>query len=136
LKRQSKKQPSTKGKGGDSHKGSFNSSLNSYEGEDGKKGQPPLPLVPPRWGGMPPNKIPYSMVSYHVTCDSNNWKLWRAEETLKLSKYIKNSNPNTDVHVFKQMIKINDVIHEGTKITYFQWMLQDISFNLGGQFCE
>jgi len=49
LKRQSKKHSSARGKGGDPHKGSFSSSLDLDKGEDGKKGQPPLPLILPRW---------------------------------------------------------------------------------------
>jgi hypothetical protein len=39
---------------------------------------------------------------------------------LNYPKYIKNSNQNAHVRVFKQVIKINGVTQEGTKIAYFQ----------------
>jgi hypothetical protein len=40
---------------------------------------------------------------------------------LNYPKYIKNSNRNAHVRVFKQVIKVNGVTQEGTKIVYFQW---------------
>jgi hypothetical protein len=50
LTKKSLKKGSPKGsplKRGNPTKDFFSSSSNSYEGEDGEKGQPPLPLVPP-----------------------------------------------------------------------------------------
>jgi hypothetical protein len=38
---------------------------------------------------------------------------------LNYPKFIKNSNRNAHVHVFKQVINMNGVSHEGIKIVYF-----------------
>jgi hypothetical protein len=38
---------------------------------------------------------------------------------LNYPKYTNNSNPDACVHVFKQVIQINGVTQEGTKITSF-----------------
>jgi hypothetical protein len=40
---------------GEIHTKVFQAFQDSNERKDDKKGQPPLPLIPPRWGGMPPN---------------------------------------------------------------------------------
>jgi hypothetical protein len=49
-------------------------------------------------------------------------------------KYTKNLDPDAHVRVFKQTIKINNVTKEGTKITYFQLMLQDTTLAWGDDF--
>jgi hypothetical protein len=46
---------------------------------------------------------------------------------LNYPKYINNSYIDTHVCVFKQVIKVNGVTQEGTKIAYFQWMLWDMA---------
>jgi hypothetical protein len=53
---------------------------------------------------------------------------------LNYPKYIKNSNPNAHVHVFKQAININNVTQEGTKIAYFQWTLWHMTLFGGDNF--
>jgi hypothetical protein len=70
----------------------------SNEGEDDKKGQPPLPQVPPRWGGMPPNLNPYfpwypTMPPMTITTINSDG----AKKFLNYLEYTKNSN--LDVHV-------------------------------------
>jgi hypothetical protein len=43
------------GKGGGPPKDPFSSKSDLDKGEDGKRSQPPLPPIPPGWGGIPPN---------------------------------------------------------------------------------
>jgi hypothetical protein len=50
---------------------------------------------------------------------------------LNYLKYTKKIGPNAHMHVFKQAIKVNDVTQMGTKIAYFQWMLQDMMSTWG-----
>jgi hypothetical protein len=56
------------------------------------------------------------------------------KKLLNYPKYIKNSNLDTHVHVFKQAIKVNGVTQEGTKIMYFQWTLWDTPLTRGDNF--
>jgi hypothetical protein len=46
---------SIRGKRGGPPKDPLNSESDLDEGEDGKRSQPPLPPIPLRWGGVPPN---------------------------------------------------------------------------------
>jgi hypothetical protein len=38
--------------------------------------------------------------------------------------------------VLKQVIKVNGVTHEGTKIAYFQWMLRNTTLTWGDNFVD
>jgi hypothetical protein len=113
-----------RGKGGDPHKDFSSFSLDLDDGKDGTKGQPTLPPIPPQWGGMPPNSNPYfpwyptmlPMMVVVVNFDGG-------KKLLNYLEYIKNSDLDTHVRVFKQVIKVNGVTQEGTKIAHFQWML-------------
>jgi hypothetical protein len=58
----------------------------------------------------------------------------KGKKLLNYLEYTKNSDLNSHVHVFKQVIKVNGVTHECIKIAYFHWMLWDMAFAWGHNF--
>jgi hypothetical protein len=86
---------------------------------------------------MPPNWNPY--IPWYFTMPSVMiivGNLYGGKKLLNYLEYIKNLDPYTHVHVFKQAIKVNNVTHEGTKIAYVLMDVARHGFDLGGQLCE
>jgi hypothetical protein len=69
-----------------------------------------LPPILPKWGGMPPNwnsYFPWYLVMPLMTIAAGNSN--GDNKFLNYPEYTNNSNPNTHVCVFKQVIKVNGV---------------------------